>query len=373
MRDYFQRFNVPLEVKGGWNIPSINYDFRTGDAVNVSIPSQEAVGAALAKYAAFLTQYPALDKGLFLPDPVPEDLTMSFSDFALKYGIADIVQTMFFLNQGIGNLLSAPVVEHARIAGLSLLQQMTSNGFLTSARHNNSEIYGKAQAELLAANNLLLSSQVTSSSRTNNGVELVVQTPTGRKCIRAKKLLITIPPALESLKPFDIDARERRVFSKLVSTGYYALIVNNTGIPDNIVLYNYASNSAYNLPQLPGAYQIQPTAVPGLKVIPYASYASNLTDGQVIAEVIATIKRLQATNPGQFNRTEPKIVAFSSHSPFYLQAKPEDIEMGIYANMYALQGLRSTYWSGAAWRAQDSSVLWKFNEEVVLPMVLEGL
>jgi hypothetical protein len=41
--------------------------------------------------------------------------------------------------------------------------------------------------------------------------------------------------------------------------------------------------------------------------------------------------------------------------------------------MNALQGVRSTYWTVAAFRAQDSSSLWRFNEEVVLPMVLEGL
>jgi hypothetical protein len=70
---------------------------------------------------------------------------------------------------------------------------------------------------------------------------------------------------------------------------------------------------------------------------------------------------------------EPEFVAYTSHAPFYLQANAEDIQAGIYDDMNSLQGISSTYWSGAALRAQDSSMLWKYNEEVVLPMVLQGL
>jgi hypothetical protein len=38
-----------------------------------------------------------------------------------------------------------------------------------------------------------------------------------------------------------------------------------------------------------------------------------------------------------------------------------------------LQGGRSTWWTGASWRAQDSSDIWRFNEEVVLPGLLKGV
>jgi hypothetical protein len=93
----------------------------------------------------------------------------------------------------------------------------------------------------------------------------------------------------------------------------------------------------------------------------------------VKADIISTVKRLQAKNTGMFNQTEPEFVVYSSHAPFYLRAKPGDISEGVYVDMYALQGLRSTWWTGAAWRAQDSSMLWRFNEEVVLPELLKGL
>ncbi|KAF1947527.1 hypothetical protein EJ02DRAFT_499285 [Clathrospora elynae] len=319
VRDYFGRFGVPLVAQNENGSTSVNFDFRTGKPVNITSPSPEAVGAAMGKYAAFLSQYPQLNDGMFLPSPVPEDLTMPFGEFVTKYGIEALVQTMFTTNQGAGDILSVPMVENARVSGLDLIEQLASSSFLTTARHNNSELYGKAQGELLEAESLLLSSEVVHSVRTDDhGVKLIVQTPTGAKLILAQKLLITIPPRLEFLGPFALRDSERDVFAKLVDVGYYATLITDTGIPDELLL-------------------------------------------------------LQAANPTRFQKTLPKIVVYTSHAPFYLQATPQDIKAGIYAKMYALQGLGSTYWSGATFRAQDSSMIWRYNEEVVLPMVLKGL
>ncbi|KAF2820626.1 putative FAD dependent oxidoreductase [Ophiobolus disseminans] len=377
VKNYFNRFEVPLVNSSNGDLRSGDFDFRTGNPVNITRPSPEALGAAFVKYIAFLSQYPALDSGLFLSTPVPDDLLLPFGEFVAKYGIGDVVQTFFTTNQGIGDILTLPVIEVMRVNGLSLTLQGASNSLVTTARHNTSELYGKAQNELLSADSLLLSSEVKSSSRTATGVELVVKTPSGKKLIRAKKLLITIPPRLEFLHPFHLDHRERAVFTKLINFGYYTSIIKDTGIPDDVMVWNYAQDTPYNLPQLPGIYLIGPNGIPGMKNVYYSSQRSNATfpipDSNVKADIVTTIKRLQAANPGQFNKTDPEFVVYSSHAPFYLGASPEDTKKGIYAEMYALQGLRNTYWSGAAWRAQDSSMLWKFNEEVVLPQVLAGL
>ena len=139
----------------------------------------------------------------------------------------------------------------------------------------------------------------------------------------------------------------------------------------------YAPSTPYNLPALPGVYLMQPTAIPGVKAIYFGSQRSRstypLSDAFVKGELGAGIKRLQAANPARFKKTEPDFVVYTCHTPFYLQAKTEDIRAGIYDDMNALQGQSGTYWSGAAWRAEDISMLWKYNEEVVLPMVLSGL
>jgi hypothetical protein len=372
VREYFQRFDVPLTTLSFGGNSGPDYDLRTGKKLNINHPSQEEVGAALSKYAAFLSQYPEFDLGR----PIPKDLLITFGDFVKKYGIEAVVQTFFVTNQGAGDLLSLPVVEIARVVGLDLVQQLATNGLLTTARHNNSEIYGKAQAELLGDDSLLLSSEVTQSKRLPNRVELVVKTPNGDKLIRAKKLLITIPPRLDLLRSFDLQHQEQDVFSKMIDTGYYAAVVKNTGIPDDISITNYAPETPYNLPPLPGVYGIQSSAIPGVKVVYYGSQKSSatypLSDATVKADIISSIKSLQAANP-EFDKTEPEFVVYTSHAPFYLQAPAEETKAGFYDKLYALQGLKSTYWSGAAFKAQDSSLLWRFNEKVVLPMLMKEL
>jgi hypothetical protein len=377
VQNYFKRFNVSLMVADFAAPRRLNYDLQTGEQLNITHPGPEAVGAALGKYAAFLSQYPQLDKGMYLPSPVPEDLLMPFGKFATKYGVEDLVQTFYNTNQGVGDLLTISVLENLRVSGLDLVKQLASNGLISTARRNNSEIYAKAQAELLAAKSLLLSSEVKHLSRTDHGVELIVQTPQGIKCIRAKKLLITIPPRTKLLRPFDLSHQERDIFSKLIDTGYYVALYKNTGLPNDLAIWNYAKDTPFNLASFPGLYSILPTAIPGIKSVYYGSQRSDRTypipDATVKAEMVAAIKRLQTVNPSDFNKTEPELVVYTAHVPFYLQAKPEDTKAGFYEKMYALQGQRSTYWSGATFRAHDSSMLWRFNEEEVLPKLLAGL
>jgi hypothetical protein len=377
VQNYFKRFNIPMAASSIDTPRRLDYDLQTGKKLNITHPGPEAIGAALGKYAAFLDQYPQLDKGMYLPSPVPEDLLLPFGKFATKHGVEDLVHTFYNTNQGIGDLLTVSVLENLRVSGLDLVKQLASDGLISTARHNNSEIYGKAQAELLAAKSLLLSSEVRHSSRTGHGVELIVQTPQGIKCIRAKKLLITIPPRTKFLRPFDLSHKEREIFSKLIDTGYYVALIKNTGLPDDLAIWNYAQGTPYNLAAFPGLYSILPSAIPGIKSVYYGSQRSDRTypvsDVTVKAEMIAALKRLQVVNPTDFNKTEPEIVIYSSHAPFYLQAKPEDTRLGFYERLNALQGQRSTYWSGATFRAHDSSMLWRFNEEEVLPKLLAGL
>lgn len=380
VRDYFKRFDIPLTIYGSDAAPPNNayYDFRTGKLLNISLPSATDIGTAFAKYAQFLAQYPKLDNGLFLPNPVSEDLLAPFGEIAKKYDFEAALNTMFELDPAVGDMVTVPTVERIRTCGLSLVQQL-STGFFTTAHHNNSELYSKAQAELLDASSLFLNSEVVSAQRGDGkaGIRLIVNTPQGKKLICAKKLLITIPPKVDLLQPFDLSSQEKGVFSRFIDAGYYTSIVKNTGIPDDLSIFNYDQNTPYNFPNLPGPYNVQRTGVPGLKIAIYGTPRSEktfpLSDDAVKADIIKGIKTLQKTNPDKFKQTEPEFVMYSAHTPFYLQASPEDIKNGFYDRLYALQGLRNTYWSGATFRAQDSSDIWRYSEEEVLPQLLKGL
>jgi hypothetical protein len=377
--NYFERFDIPLTLYEADTVgESAYYDFRSGTDLNISFPSVNESAAAFTKYVQFLEQYPRLNDGLFLPDPVPEDLLLPFGEFADKYDISASLNTMYELDPAVGNFTTVPTVERIRTMGLSLVQQ-TATGFLTTAHHNNSEIYSKIQAELLSASSLLLNSEVVLTQRQDGseGVQLVANAPEGRKLILAKKLLMTIPPKPKLLESFDLGAEEKAVFSSFIDVGYYTSIVNNTGLPDNLGVFNYNPDTPYNFPILPAMYNVQTTPVPGLHLAIYGTPRSNegfpLSDDEVKADIIKGIKTLQKASPETFNQSEPEFMVFSSHTPFYLQVSPDDIKDGYYDRLYALQGLRNTYWTDAAFWSQDSSDLWRYSEEEVLPGLLKSL
>lgn len=377
--NYFKRFDIPLtRYEEDTGDKSAYYDFRSGTELNISFPSLTETAAAFTNYAQFLDKYPRLNDGLFLPDPVPEDLLLPFGEFAEKYDIGASLNTMYELDPAVGNFTTVPTVERMRTMGLSLVEQ-TAAGFLTTARHNNSEIYSRIQAELLSASSLLLNSEVVLTWRQNDseGVQLVVSTPEGPKLILAKKLLMTIPPKPKLLENFDLSEDEMAIFSKFIDVGYYTSIVKNTGLPADLGVFNYNPDTPYNFPILPAVYNVQTTPVPDLHIAIYGTPRSNesfpLSDDEVKSDIINGIKTLQEANPDKFNKTEPEFIVFSSHTPFYLQVSPDDIEDGFYRKLYALQGMRNTYWTGAAFRSQDSSDIWRYSEEEVLPALLESL
>jgi hypothetical protein len=378
--DYFKRFDIPLTEAAGFFQSTGNYDFRTGKAVTLSFnPSAAEVSAAFAAYLAQYSKYPGLDDGMFLPNPVPEDFYIPFGEFVEKYGLQAAVPIMFDYNPGVGNILANPTLEQFRYWGVNMVGDL-SNGFLGTANHNTSELYTKAGAELSLSSSVLLSSNVTAADRGDGeaGIKLVVCTPQGNKLILAKKLVIAIPPKLDFMAPLDLSEQEETVFGKYIDAGYYVGIVNNTGFPNTTSISNAAQDSAYNFPVLPGAYSFAPAPISGLQMVTFATpqspQSSPLPDATVQADILATIKRLQEQNPDQFSsQEEPAFVDYRSHAPYTLQVSAEDIKDGFYAQLYALQGLRNTYWTGAAFRAEDSSLLWKFSEEIVLPPLLAGL
>jgi hypothetical protein len=54
-----------------------------------------ALGEALAAYTTQLLEYPQLNGGFFLPNPVPEHLFWPFGDLVKKYSLGAAVYTIF--------------------------------------------------------------------------------------------------------------------------------------------------------------------------------------------------------------------------------------------------------------------------------------
>ena len=370
VKKYFARFNIPLEPANFAPAPGVTskeVDFSTGKVANDYVPANATAG--LAAYAAELAKYPYLVKNPGkLPQQVPTDLLLSFGDFVKKYpAVGDAVSTISATVGGFGNILRLPMLYIFKIFTPELLQDLQI-GFITTARHDNSELYEKFTTEL--GKDGFLNSRVVAMDRSPAGrVKLIIKTPSGPKLLRAKKLVSTIPPILSNLQGFDLNQNEISIFKQFKYKSYYAAALNNSGIPDTLSLGNVGASTPYNLPVLPAAYGISPTRAPGLKVLQLgANDGQYLTEKQALDLVRAEIERMRAAgtipeiSPGG---PEPSFVDYSSHTPFELYFEANDIAMGLYNRLFELQGKRSTWWTGAAFSAEDSTEVWKYTEGLV--------
>jgi UDP-galactopyranose mutase len=81
--DFFNRFNVSLTATSQSPSNLVYADFSTGQPLNGFVAS--AFNATF--YDAQLAKYLYLQWTTELPDPVPEDLLLTWGDFLVKYGI----------------------------------------------------------------------------------------------------------------------------------------------------------------------------------------------------------------------------------------------------------------------------------------------
>ena len=360
-KDYFGRFNISLSV-ANFDQPGVKnelVDFRTGKIVQGYVPPNGT--AAFAGYAAQLAKYPFLDVSLGnIPQPVPADLLLTFGDFLKKYSLQDAIPQFYSYGQGFGNILNLPA--------LYAFKYFNTNNFrtaLTTTRGDNSELYRKAQAEL--GSDVLLNSHIIAMDRNDpSHVKILVKTPSGRKLIKAKKILSPIPPILSNLGGFDLDATERPLFKQYKYHTYYAGLLNNSGIPETLQLQNVGQDTPYHLPVLPAAYYISPSKIPGLHFFQSGTPETEvLSTRQMQAEVVASIKRMRAVGTLPNTDAKPNFAIFANHVPYSIYVTPKVIATGFYNKVFALQGRKNTYWSGAAFVTHDSSAIWRYTETLI--------
>lgn len=367
VKDYFNRLNVSWTIKfPSFGLSSPIYLNSSAQSINYSSPDPSE---GLFAYAQQLAKYPRVEQGFFLPDPIPEDLLLPFGKFLTKYpGIGNAVYTIFLFGQGLGDFLNQPTLYVFKNFGLDIIQDF-STGFLATTSSDNYEIYDHATKVL--GSDVLFNGQVVSTQRRDNhGVELDIETPTGIQVVIAKKLLIAIPPKLNNMNHFALDTHEANLFDEFEHAGYYTSLVKDTGLPANFRSYSVSSNTPYNLPILPGVYSVFATAIDGVFDIKYGSPHS-VPDDFVRTEILSYIKKLQANGYAKKVAGDPEFVAYKSHTPFELTVSRDKIAKGFYKNLYSLQGHRNTWYTGAAFHTQDSSMIWNYTQSYVLPELLK--
>lgn len=358
-RNFFTRFDIPLTKLFFAPRNTTPVDFRTGHHVDIPYIA-DGVSEALRRYKKHLEQYPTLNEGYVFPSPIPGDLLLPFRTFAQTFNYTSIIPTLWQVSQGYGDLLNLPTLYVMKAFGLAVLSGL-NEGFLTTARRNNHEIYERALQCLGNTSNVLLGSTVVSMGRDRPGsyAHAIVATPSGRKLLRVKQFLFTIPPKLNNLSGFDLTEHEKSIFSQFTAQEYCTGLLENVPLGTNVLLSNAVENpSDFHLPQLPTSYNLGPMQVSS--ILTNVKFCSNvsMTWEQMKAQVIAEAARVVPQSAPQFR-------VFLNHGPFALQVPADAIAKGFYESLYKLQGHRRSYWTGAAWHTHDSSLLWNFTEPLL--------
>ncbi|KAI1207431.1 uncharacterized protein F4807DRAFT_177693 [Annulohypoxylon truncatum] len=391
--DFFNKFNIPLLNMSSvpWNkpgdpantsLPAVCYnsiredvDFRDGSSVDRGI--DPGVDDAFSRLGSILSDYPYLLQGYDLPDPIPEDLIIPFGAFLEKHNLTAVIPTYYQFSQGMGNLLDIPTIYVVKYFNLGDLQAL-SQGYLTAANGDTSMLYRKAR-DYVGRPNIFLQSTVVSTKRqntTSGNLELLISTKgEGLQLLSCKQALLTIPPTLLNLGGWDLSAEEYAVFSQYVNAnGYWTGLVTDVGLSQTTTYWNAAAATPFQIPVLPGLYVLTPVGVvDNVWAVKFGSNTADLSDDLVQEYIQAQIRTLRSVNNVTTSAKEPKFLAFSSHTPFQLQVPPEAIWDGFFGNLTALQGGFGgrMFYSGAAFHTPYSALLWRFNEEVVLPLMMQ--
>lgn len=369
VKRFFARFDIPLTNAPPHLADPQYVDFETGKAESYTPPNQAAIGAAFQRYAAQATKYPEVQAGFKLKYPINEDLLMPFGKFVEKYDLDDLINAVFTICQGYTPLLEISTLYVMKYFNLDLLNSL-NKGFLMTERNDVGELYEKAAAHL--GSDVLLNTSLLKLDRSSDSgpAKILVQTPTGRKLILAQKIVSSIPLLLPNLGEFDLSPDEKSLFSQYYSSAYYAGILKNTGLPTTSPFYSTSPRPPHMIPELPGIYSLNPHPTTGLVQVYYGS-PRELPEEDVKANIIAAVQRVQKER--NISTEAPmEFVAFASHVPFNMMVSNEAIQEGFYEKLEALQGRKHTWFNGASVHTQDSSVLWRFTEEL-LPRIMEEL
>ncbi|OTA39908.1 hypothetical protein BTJ68_00017 [Hortaea werneckii EXF-2000] len=369
VRDYFTHLDVPLsDVTLGEAPVSLYADFARVSKVPPDALAPGNLTMGFASYLAQLARYPYLTNGFNLPDPVPEDLLLPWGDFIRKYDLGAIAFAVYSYNQGMGNVLAQPTLYVLKYFTASTAIGASTGGFVTTAHHNNQALYDRALGRL--GSSALIDTHIIKIKRDRKGVEVWTSGPSGSKLIRARKLLITIPPKLANLKFLDTDPVERAVFGQFNSSYYWNSIIKGSEISDNTSITNVDVAAPYGIPALPECHAIGYTGVPGLHTVYYSS-PYPMSDEAVKSDIIAKHSELVELFGYGPATTPPEFVGFQGHNPYELTVSADAIRSGFYGKSESLQGRRRTWWTGAAWQTQDSSAIWNFTETIVLPQLCQ--
>lgn len=77
-------------------------------------------------------------------------------------------------------------------------------------------------------------------------------------------MLATVPTTLNNMAPFDLDGREKEIFSRVKGPGLWVGLVTASGLPAGTAYTNVGINTTYHIPTLLVVSVLTPTAIGGI-------------------------------------------------------------------------------------------------------------
>ncbi|KAI0170942.1 amine oxidase [Pestalotiopsis sp. NC0098] len=379
--EFFTRFNISLQTPVRLALNTTYADFRTGEVLDgYEAPPSANVTAALQKYLEICEQYEDLILPSYVNFPeadVPEDLLLPFGEFVTKYELDTIVPRVFqTTGLGLGNIIDELTLYVMQAFGAPIVRTFLGqkNSWVPTTKRNQ-DLYDSIAA--LLGDDVLFRSIVIESKRTNNSVEVLVQDTEGKTTlIKAKRLLISFSPTAENLKPFDLDQTETDVFSTWGIGTVFAGLANHPSLPVNYSIVNYPSSAVpdnwLELPDTPFVGRFEYLGDSNFRILATGTQDYNSAQAQALAQT--AFDKLAAASTVSGTQGQPlSFPAFAAHIGIHPHVPVDKLQSGFYKKLYALQGWRSTFYTGGAWAADFTTILWEYNNQYLLPRLIESL
>ncbi|KAK2035781.1 amine oxidase [Colletotrichum somersetense] len=377
-REFFAQFDIPVAAPQRQVLTTTYADFSTGKATNYSPPLSADATAALRVYLELCEKYepliiPSYERFPTSVDEIPEDLTMKFSNFVEKYNIQAAVPRIYQVaGLGMENFSDLPTLYVMQGFGAPVTRSFLGivSSFVPVSRRNQ-DLYD-AIGNLLGSD-VLYSTADIRTSRTDEGVEVLVRGASGKETlIRAKKLLISFEPTLANLEGIDIGEDETKIFSKWDWSTVYVGVISHPSLPKGYSLTNNVPKNWLSFPRIPFVSRFDYLGDDNFRVIVTGPSDFNTPKAQLLIQE-SLVSLSAAGTIHSLGAEKVQIKAWSDHGPLHLHVSSSNLKAGHITKQYALQGRKSTYYTGAAWSVQFTTILWEYNNQYVLPKLLADL
>jgi hypothetical protein len=377
--DFYTRFGINTQPFAARRLTAINVDVETGAQLKEYIPpTANATTEAFKRWLTIVSKYQdMLEPGYWnFPQPqnIPAEFLVPFEEYAKLHQLdAAIPRIIAISGVGYGGIRNLLTFNLMQAFGASLTRQVLENQLLAPVG-SNSLIYQRALS--LLGKDVLLSSTVQSVRRTTNGVQLSIKQGAQEHTIKAKRILYTAPPSLSALSPFDLDEKEKEVFSKWTITGEIIGVAKIPCIPENSSIIYIPSTAAPSnqiaLKDWPYQLRLDSTGPTGLglfRVILGANFTLSVDNFKKL--VVEGVQKLQDAGTVTA-KCSVEFRATSDHARPVWKQTAEQLKEGFVQDLYSLQGHKATWYTGSVWAAPYSSTIWAYTD-TVLPKLLADI